>query len=121
MPLPTPKKDHTTDRKAQDQAKEIQTLRQQVRNLSKGTGSSTRTGKGQQKPKGGPKGKGKGKGDAKGIRMPPALKGGVPTLPDGTKLCFAYNEGHCNKPKCQMEHICCYPGCGKKHPFVEVH
>eukprot|EP00971_Amphidinium_carterae_P002485 49424-Amphidinium_carterae.1 len=58
--------------------------------------------------------------------MPFALRGGVANLPDGTPICFAFNQGTCpftpsgNPLRCKNgAHVCCAPSCGQAHTFSE--
>ncbi len=79
-------------------------------------------------------GKGKGKGKHKGKRktkgehvqtwVPPKLRGGKPTNPSGSPICFNYNLEGCDAAQpgsaCPRGlHICCK--CFKSHPFTGNH
>ena len=56
-----------------------------------------------------------------GRKLPIALKGCASCLPNGSRLCFAYNIDGCNKAQagetCERGyHLCATKGCGEKHP-----
>ena len=56
-----------------------------------------------------------------GGKLPIALKGCASCLPDGSRLCFAYNIDGCNKAQagetCERGyHLCATKGCGEKRP-----
>ena len=56
--------------------------------------------------------------------MPAALRGGVPNDEHGDPLCFGFNLGQCKDAplggRCARgRHVCCHPGCFRKHPFSE--
>ena len=56
--------------------------------------------------------------------MPAALRGGVPNDEQGEPLCFGFNLGQCKDAplggRCARgRHVCCHPGCFRKHPFSE--
>ena len=78
--------------------------------------------------KGKDKGKGKGKGkDKNGRRQekdPAAKKISpiyplVPKTPDGRDICFQYNNGTCNDPRCNRVHCCRVKGCTHVGPACE--
>ena len=50
-----------------------------------------------------PKGKGK---NAKGSQKGKAKGKGVGTAPDGSKICFRFNQGKCSYSKCKFAHLC---------------
>ena len=60
-------------------------------NTSSSWGDWNPKGKGKN-PKGGAKGKSKGKGAG--------------TAPDGSKICFRFNQGKCTYSKCKFQHLC---------------
>ena len=76
----------------------------------------------------GKKGKGKGKRKTKGEHVqtwvPPRLRGGKPTNPSGSPICFNYNLDGCEAAQAGAAcprglHICCK--CFKNHPFTGNH
>lgn len=51
-----------------------------------------------------PKGKGKG---GKGLQSKGKSKGkGSATTPDGSKICFRFNQGKCSYQRCKFSHVC---------------
>ena len=90
--------------------------------------SSSRPSPYDENPKGKGKGKGKGKRKTKGEHVqtwvPPKLRGGRPTNPAGSPICFNYNLEGCDGAQpgsaCPRGlHICCK--CFKAHPFTGNH
>ena len=59
-----------------------------------------------------------GAGGASAGKLPAALKGCAASLPDGSRLCFAYNISGCDKgDNCDKgKHLCATKGCHDKHP-----
>ncbi len=132
MPLPKTTSQSSNKQQSKNEDSEVKNLRKQlqeareeIRRASRASGSSRpqqaapAKGKGKSSAK---KGKGKGAGKSGGIRMPPGLEGGVPTTPQGERICFNYNLRDCPGELCPNGrglHLCCRPGCFKKHPFLE--
>ena len=55
---------------------------------------------------------------------PAALIGGVPCDDSGEAICFGFGLGQCKEApvggRCAKgRHVCCFPGCFGKHPFME--
>ncbi len=71
----------------------------------------------------GHKGKGKkggeGKGGDKRFPMPSELHGMHHQTPAGKPICFDFNLGRCANKACKRQHVCCVPGCYRKHPQTE--
>ena len=65
------------------------------------------------------KGKGKGKGKKKRMPMPNGLVGMHHQTPQGKAICYNFNLSGCRDKNCKREHVCCSPGCYKKHPLYE--
>ena len=101
-------------RKKKSGSDRVRALREQVQNLRLGSGAAAASS-----PKGGRKGGGKGS-----ARMPAALIGKSASLPDGRRICFAYNmSGGCAAAPSGAEcpkgwHVCCEPGCGQNHSLL---
>ena len=56
--------------------------------------------------------------------MPAGLRGGVPADDNGEAICFGFGLGQCKEApvggRCPKgRHVCCFPGCFGKHPFIE--
>ena len=62
---------------------------------------------------------GKGKGGDKRFPMPAELHGMHHQTPAGKPICFNFNLGRCSDKACKRQHVCCVPGCYKKHPQSE--
>ena len=51
--------------------------------------------------------KGKGKGSKRPQKGKSKEKGtGTGTAPDGSKICFRFNQGKCSYSKCKFQHLC---------------
>jgi hypothetical protein len=99
---------------AQDETRLTKKQKQQLRAESKGQG------KGSAKTDG--KGNGGAKADGKGKRPPALPKGleGSSVCPDGSKICFDYGLGKCDKPGsgcARGKHVCTL--CFANHRFID--
>jgi hypothetical protein len=120
----------STDAKGADtkQHRQVEQLKNEIRNLKSGNSGPERKTKGGKGGKGGGK-TGKGTGSARegsGPRMPLELIGMSPTTADGSPICFNFNLDGCSKAtpgnRCPRGfHVCCRPGCGKKEHGSKGH
>ena len=69
--------------------------------------------------KGKSKKSGKGQGGDKRFPMPAELHGMHHQTPSGKPICYNFNLNRCSDKGCKRQHVCCVPGCYKKHPQTE--
>ena len=62
---------------------------------------------------------GKGQGGDKRFPMPAELHGMHHQTPAGKPICYNFNLNRCADKGCKRQHVCCVPGCYKKHPQTE--
>ena len=106
------------------QAKRIENLQNQIRNMQSGSSNKDKKGVRLQQLKGGGKAAGK-KGGGKGPRMPQELIGMESSF-NGEPICFAFNLAGCDKAlpgaKCLHGwHVCAKPSCAKPDHGQRAH